>query len=111
MVTEWGYYFVLHEDKNFKVKKVVVNPGQRISLQYHNKRSESWVIIDGEGLVTIGENKEHCFCTDHFYIYQKIKHRIENLSEDKPLIFVEIQTGEYFGEDDIVRIEDDYHRI
>ena len=105
----WGKYEVLYDWTDCKVKKITVNPGQRLSYQYHKKRSETWVIIQGEGIVTIEGKDKNISKGDTIIIPVTSKHRIENIGNDK-LIFIEIQTGEYFGEDDIVRIEDDYNR-
>lgn len=105
----WGRYFVLDDTSGYKIKRIEVNPKARLSYQYHNKRSETWVIIQGEGIVTIEGNNKNITKGDTIIIPMTSKHRIENIGNDK-LIFIEVQTGEYFGEDDIVRIEDDYNR-
>ena len=105
----WGRYFVLHENSGYKVKRIEVNPKARLSYQYHKKRSETWVIIHGEAIVTIEGKNKNISKGDTIVIPMTSKHRIENIGNDK-LIFIEVQTGEYFGEDDIVRIEDDYNR-
>tara|TARA_B100000579_G_C22145472_1_gene538485 strand:+ start:135 stop:488 length:354 start_codon:yes stop_codon:yes gene_type:complete len=106
----WGNYTVICNNTYYKLKRIEVNPGQRISYQYHSKRSEVWTIIKGCGEVTIdGEKKKLCY-GDSIKIKIGSKHRIKNHS-DSILVFIEVQTGTYFGEDDIVRIEDDYNRI
>jgi len=108
-VRPWGEYIVIESSNNFKIKKIDVLPGQRLSYQYHNGRSETWVIIQGKARVTIdGIEKTHDK-GDTIIIPKKAKHRIENISR-KNLIFIEIQTGDYFEEDDIIRIQDDYNR-
>ena len=106
----WGTYQVLLENDNCKVKKIVVQPGQKLSLQSHEKRSELWKAIDGDGEVTLNEQIKPVFAGSVIQIPVKMIHRIENVG-NKPLVFIEIQTGEYFGEDDIKRYEDIYGRI
>ena len=106
----WGTYQVLLENDNCKVKKIVVQPGQKLSLQSHEKRSELWKVIDGDGEVTLNEQIKPVFAGSVIQIPVKMIHRIENVG-NKPLVFIEIQTGEYFGEDDIKRYEDIYGRI
>ena len=106
----WGTYIVLSEDKSFKIKKIEVNPKSRLSYQYHNKRSEVWTIVDGFATVTIESEVRELSYGDTILISQGTRHRIENKGSKK-LVFIEIQTGSYFGEDDIVRIEDDYNRL
>jgi len=105
----WGEFFILQETISYKIKRIEVNPGQRLSYQYHNKRSEVWVIIQGEGTVILNDNKINYSKGDTIEISQGVKHRIENSGSEKT-IFIEVQTGTYFGEDDIVRLEDDYNR-
>ena len=106
----WGSFFVLSDEKDFKNKKIEVNPSKRLSYQFHNKRSELWYILNGEGIVTINEKKTKVKKGSVVTIKKLEKHRIENNSSEI-LTFIEIQTGTYFGEDDIVRIEDDFDRI
>jgi mannose-6-phosphate isomerase len=106
----WGSYFILEESPLYKVKRIEVNPGKRLSYQYHNFRTESWTIIKGKGLITVEGNIKEVNGGQVFVIPQGAKHRIENNGDEK-LIFIEVQTGTYFGEDDIVRIEDDFQRV
>jgi mannose-6-phosphate isomerase len=106
----WGKYFILYEDELCKIKKIIVKPKSRLSYQYHNKRSETWKIINGFGNITINGKSKKIKPGDVIEIGVGVKHRVENTGENK-LVFIEIQTGIYFGEDDIVRIEDDYNRI
>ena len=106
----WGAFFVLSDEKDFKIKKIEVNPSKRLSYQFHNKRSELWYILNGEGIVTINEIKTKVKEGSVVTIKKLEKHRIENNSSEI-LTFIEIQTGTYFGEDDIVRIQDDFDRI
>jgi mannose-6-phosphate isomerase len=106
----WGYYEVLSDDKaNHKVKRVTILPGKRLSLQFHRKRREHWIMIAGQALVTLGEQQVELSPSDSIDIPLMAHHRIENIGE-VPLVFIEVQQGEYFGEDDIVRIEDDFGR-
>lgn len=105
----WGNYTVITEDINFKLKIIEVDPGERLSYQFHNKRSEVWTIIEGRGEVIIDGKIMEMKYGDSIKIKKKSKHRISNNS-DSILKFVEVQTGTYFGEDDIVRFEDIYGR-
>jgi mannose-6-phosphate isomerase-like protein (cupin superfamily) len=105
----WGQYEVLLDAENTKVKRITVNPGGKLSLQYHHKRSEHWIIITGTAHVTIGDFIKVVEAGDSCYLPLRAKHRVENLQAE-PLVFIEVQTGTYFGEDDIVRIEDLYNR-
>jgi|TARA_A100001015_G_scaffold229430_1_gene259416 mannose-6-phosphate isomerase len=106
----WGRFYVIQDESLYKLKRIEVDPGQRISYQYHNKRSEVWTIIDGEGYITLDGKVNKYSKGETVLIPKGIKHRIENKGSEK-IIFIEVQTGSYFGEDDIVRIEDDYNRI
>lgn len=105
----WGAYWVLEEAQTHKVKKILVNPGGRLSLQYHRHRAEVWTIILGCGTVTINNILKEYFPGEVINIPIRAHHRIENRTLE-PLLFIEVQHGNYFGEDDIVRIEDDYNR-
>jgi mannose-6-phosphate isomerase len=105
----WGTFFVLHEALDYKIKRIEINPGQRLSYQYHNNRSEVWTIIKGKGTVTLDGEINNYQKGDTILIPKGSKHRIENNGKDK-IVFIEVQTGSYFGEDDIVRLEDDYNR-
>jgi cytidyltransferase-like protein len=115
-VRPWGMYYVLEDKPEFKVKKIIVNPGARLSLQSHEHRSEHWVVVSGTATVTIRE-KDHPDDIGHniltanqsCYVPQGHVHRLSNL-HDKLLIIVEVQCGNYTGEDDIVRYQDDYAR-
>jgi mannose-6-phosphate isomerase len=106
----WGYYVVMAEQAGFKVKKTVVRPGLRLSLQRHQHRSEHWYIVQGRARVTLNELKLERVAGESIDIPRKSLHRIENIGSDN-VVFIEIQTGDYFGEDDIERIEDDFGRI
>ena len=106
----WGMYEVLLESNFAKVKRITVDPGGRLSYQYHHKRSEVWTCIYGKLSVTLDEILHELEPGDSIKIPQGAKHRAFNLSREK-VEFIEVQTGTYFGEDDIVRIEDDYNRL
>ena len=105
----WGKYEVLY-DGDCKVKRITVNPNGRLSLQYHYKRDEMWLVISGIATITKGDIVTDIKPLRSVWIPKGQHHRVEN-KQAEPLVFIEIQTGEYFGEDDIVRIEDDYNRI
>ncbi len=109
-VRPWGEYWVLEDSKSFKVKRILVNPGHRLSLQYHHKRAEVWTIVCGTGTITINDKISDYNIGEVAEIPLGAHHRIENKTK-YPVIFIEVQYGTYFGEDDIVRIEDDYSRI
>jgi mannose-6-phosphate isomerase len=99
----------LSDEKDFKIKKIEVNPSKRLSYQFHYKRSELWYILNGVGIVTINDKKTEVKKGSIVKIKKLEKHRIEN-NGSKILTFIEVQTGSYFGEDDIVRIQDDFDR-
>ncbi|VAX19228.1 Glycosyltransferase [hydrothermal vent metagenome] len=105
----WGYYENLGEMEDHKVKRIVVNPGKRLSLQKHKRRAEHWVVISGEAIMTLGERKISLKPGQSVDIPRGAPHRIMNPGS-VPLVFVEAQMGDYFGEDDIIRLEDDYGR-
>ena len=105
----WGRFFVVHDESNYKLKRIEVEPGCRLSYQFHSKRSESWIIVDGIATVTLDDKVQNYSYGDTINIPQGCKHRIENKGKNK-VVFIEVQTGKYFGEDDIIRIEDDYGR-
>jgi mannose-1-phosphate guanylyltransferase len=106
----WGYYDSIDSGKGFQVKRIVVNPGAKLSLQKHKYRSEHWVIIKGVASVQCGDKIFELVENQSTYIPQGSLHRLEN-HHDMPLEIIEIQTGSYLGEDDIIRVEDDYMRI
>ena len=105
----WGHYRVLYDGDDCKVKKIVVKPKQLLSYQYHFKRDEHWTIISGTGYVTLDGDRKSVKSGDTIFIPSKMRHTIENTS-NKDLCFIEVQTGSYFGEDDIVRLVDKYGR-
>lgn len=106
----WGSYFVIENKKSYKIKRIEVEPGQRLSYQYHTKRSEVWTIIKGIAHVTLDGVEQAYNEGETVLIPVGVKHRVENVGKNK-LVFIEVQTGKYFGEDDIVRVEDDYNRV
>ena len=105
----WGSYTVLEDGPTFKVKRIEVLPGKRLSYQRHARRSEHWFVVHGTGVVTLDGERREVTAGDAVDVPVGTDHRIENPG-DRPLEFVEVQHGEYFGEDDIVRLEDDYGR-
>jgi mannose-6-phosphate isomerase len=105
----WGSYTVLAEGQGFKVKTMEVRPGQRLSYQRHSRRAEHWFLVAGAGVVTLDGKTISIGAGDSIDIPQGAAHRIHNTGP-VPLEFVEVQTGQYFGEDDIVRLDDDYGR-
>ncbi|MDI6797079.1 MAG: mannose-1-phosphate guanylyltransferase/mannose-6-phosphate isomerase [Desulfatibacillaceae bacterium] len=105
----WGSYEVITEDSRFQVKRLVVKPGARLSLQKHYHRAEHWVVVRGTGIITCGEKQLTVKEDESAYIPLGTVHRLENPGSI-PLEIVEVQTGAYLGEDDIVRVEDDYGR-
>jgi len=105
----WGRFYVLHNEPNYKLKRIEVDPGERLSYQYHLKRSEAWTIVEGIATITLDDETKNYSKGQTILIPQGVKHRIENKGHKK-VVFIEVQTGIYFGEDDIVRIEDDYNR-
>ena len=105
----WGSYYVLEDTDIYKLKRIEVNVGGRLSYQYHNHRAEVWTIVQGKALVTLNEKDYEYNAGEVVIIPLQAKHRIKNIGKEK-LIFIEVQHVTYFGEDDIVRIEDDYNR-
>ncbi len=106
----WGKYQIVDKGETFQVKRITVKPGARLSLQTHVHRSEHWIVVNGIAKVTRGEEIFHIKANQSTYIPQGIKHRLENPGEDN-LEMIEVQSGDYLGEDDIVRHEDTYGRI
>ncbi|MBY0123458.1 cupin domain-containing protein [Bacillus sp. S/N-304-OC-R1] len=107
----WGYYKTVFLSQSTRAKIIYVNPNEELSLQEHKKREEHWIIIKGEGEMTIGESVKPVFAGSYFFIPKGCKHRIVNVSEKNPLIISEVQLGNYFGEDDIIRYSDKYGRL
>jgi mannose-6-phosphate isomerase len=109
-VRPWGSYEVLVDAPDHKVKQLVVLPGKRLSYQKHARRSEHWFIVRGQGVVTLNDQTREVGPGVAVDIEQGASHRIENTGTTD-LVFVEVQHGEYFGEDDIIRFEDDFGRV
>ena len=105
----WGRYEVLQEGATYKVKSIHVNPGKRLSYQRHQKRSEHWYVTDGSGEVTLDGKVQVVSRGSIIEIPQGMLHRISNTGSSE-LTLIEVQTGSYFGEDDIERVEDDFGR-
>jgi mannose-6-phosphate isomerase len=105
----WGTYEVLHEAPQFLVKQITVTPGHRLSYQRHRKRNEHWVIVSGTGFATIADEDRRLGPGVVVQVPVGTAHRVTNDGSEN-LTFVEVQTGSYFGEDDIERLEDDYGR-
>jgi mannose-6-phosphate isomerase-like protein (cupin superfamily) len=106
----WGYFEVLSDAPDHKVKRIVVAPGGVLSLQRHQLRSEHWFVVSGKGKAIVGDKNISLRAGSVLDIPKKAKHRVENSSHEN-LVIIEVQTGEYFGEDDIERLEDKYGRI
>ena len=109
-VRPWGSYDVLVDEADHKVKQILVRPGKRLSYQVHARRSEHWFIVRGSGIVTLDDTRFDVAAGTAVDVPLGASHRIENTGLDD-LVFVEVQHGEYFGEDDIVRLEDDFGRV
>jgi mannose-1-phosphate guanylyltransferase/mannose-6-phosphate isomerase len=105
----WGNYTVLEEGERFKIKRIVVHPGAKLSHQLHYHRSEHWVVVSGTARVTNGDREYDVHTNESTYIPMSTKHRLENPGK-VPLQIIEVQNGEYLEEDDIVRFDDDYKR-
>jgi mannose-6-phosphate isomerase len=106
----WGSYAVLADEPDHKVKRLVVAPGKRLSYQRHARRSEHWFILAGVGALTLDGDRVEVHAGAAIDVPSGVAHRIENIGSE-PLVFVEVQHGSYFGEDDIVRLEDDFGRV
>lgn len=105
----WGSYTILEDGPRYKIKRIVVNPDEKLSLQMHYHRSEHWVVIKGTAKVMVGDTEMHIHENESAYVPKSTLHRLENPGK-VPLEIIEVQNGEYVGEDDIVRIEDKYER-
>jgi mannose-1-phosphate guanylyltransferase/mannose-6-phosphate isomerase len=105
----WGSYQSLEQAERYQVKRIVVRPGARLSLQKHHHRAEHWVVVRGTAQVTIGNDVRTLHENESTYIPIGITHRLENPGKID-LELIEVQSGSYLGEDDIVRFDDDYHR-
>lgn len=105
----WGSYYVYADRPDHKVKRIVVLPGKRLSLQLHHHRQEHWLVVAGRGIVTRNDERIEVRAGEAVDLPREACHRVENPG-DAPLVFIEVQLGDYFGEDDIVRFEDDFGR-
>jgi mannose-1-phosphate guanylyltransferase len=105
----WGAYTVLQEGPGFKIKRIEVKPGGALSLQLHRRRSEHWVVVHGVAQVTCGDRQYAVEANESTFIPVGCRHRLENRAAE-PLVMIEIQCGDYVGEDDIERFDDRYER-
>ena len=108
-VRPWGEYWVLDEGDGFKVKRILVKPGGRLSLQSHKRRAEHWTVIAGAATVTVGERAVTLGPRESVDVPLGAVHRLENFGEETVQV-IEVQFGDYLGEDDITRYEDVYSR-
>jgi mannose-6-phosphate isomerase len=106
----WGYYRVLADEPDHKVKRIVVYPGKRLSLQRHRRRSEHWYLLSGDAIVTLDGREIPLRVGESIDIPCGAAHRLRNAGGAEAA-FIEVQTGGYFGEDDIERLADDYGRL
>jgi mannose-1-phosphate guanylyltransferase len=105
----WGTYTILEDSPGYKIKRIEVKPGKRLSLQKHYHRNEHWIVVSGTATVTVGSDTRLIRPNESTYIKMGEVHRLENQGKI-PVVLIEAQVGEYTGEDDIVRIEDDFKR-
>jgi mannose-6-phosphate isomerase len=105
----WGSFTILEEARGYKIKRIEVKPGHRLSLQMHHHRSEHWVVVSGTARVVCGDRELMLCSNQSTYVPQCTHHRLENPGVI-PLVLIEVQNGEYLGEDDIIRFQDDYAR-
>lgn len=110
VIRPWGRYLVIDEQPDHKIKRIWVDPGMQLSYQRHEHRAEHWFFIAGEGLATLDGDEVGVRVGSTIDIAIRELHRIRNTGSEE-LIFIEIQTGTYFGEDDIERVEDDFGRV
>jgi mannose-1-phosphate guanylyltransferase len=106
----WGTYEVLKQDDGYQVKRITVAPGQKLSLQYHHKRAEHWVVTQGKAIVRVGDEEYETGPGEYRLIPLGEKHRLTNIG-DGELVVIEVQLGSYLGEDDVVRLDDVYGRV
>ena len=105
----WGAFTILEEGRGYKIKRIEVKPGHRLSLQMHYHRSEHWIILSGTARVLCDGQELTLYNNQSTYVPQCTQHRLENPGVI-PLVLIEVQNGDYLGEDDIVRFQDDYNR-
>jgi mannose-6-phosphate isomerase-like protein (cupin superfamily) len=106
----WGSFTIIDEGESFKVKRIEVLPEKRLSYQRHSRRAEHWYVVRGTAKVTLNDVEILVETGEAIEIGVRDAHRVENPSSHELLIFIEIQTGDYFGEDDIERLDDDFGR-
>jgi len=105
----WGTFENLLDREYCKVKEIIIRPNEAPSYQFHYKRNETWVVVRGTGTLTLDDQESHVSPGQAVQVPVGMKHRLRNTGTED-LVFIEVQWGEYFGEDDIVRLEDDYNR-
>jgi mannose-6-phosphate isomerase len=108
-IRPWGSFTTLEEGMGYKIKRIEVNPGHRLSLQMHHHRSEHWIVVSGTAKVTCGGQEMILGSNQSTYVPQCTTHRLENPGVIN-LVLIEVQNGQYLGEDDIIRFSDDYAR-
>ena len=108
-IRPWGSFTTLEEGAGYKIKRIEVNPGHRLSLQMHHHRSEHWIVVSGTAKVTCGDREMILGSNQSTYVPQCTTHRLENPGVIN-LVLIEVQNGQYLGEDDIIRCSDDYAR-
>ncbi len=108
-IRPWGSFTTLEEGKGYKIKRIEVNPSHRLSLQMHHHRSEHWIVVSGTAKVICGDKEMILSSNQSTYVPQCTTHRLENPGVIK-LVLIEVQNGQYLGEDDIIRFSDDYAR-
>ena len=106
----WGTYEIITKGNGFQVKRLIINPDSRLSLQWHRHRDETWVIVRGVAEIEVNKNKKNLGRGENVFVARTITHRIKNISVVEPLEIIEVQTGDYLGEDDIKRFKDIYNR-
>lgn len=109
-VRPWGFYKTTVLNDYYQAKVISIMPGKRLSLQYHNHREEHWIVVHGRGLVQLEQSTLEVSCGHSVFIPKGALHRLANTDERESLIITEVQLGDYLGEDDIIRVEDDYGR-
>ena len=107
----WGSYEILVSGPGFQIKRITVKAESRLSLQWHRHRDETWVVARGTAKVMVGEEEQTLGRGQSMFVPRNTHHRIENISSVESLEIIEVQTGDYLGEDDIVRVEDDFGRV
>jgi mannose-1-phosphate guanylyltransferase/mannose-6-phosphate isomerase len=105
----WGSYTILEEASSYKIKRVSVSPGKRLSLQLHRHRSEHWIVVSGTAEIQLGKERFTLTANEGTFVRAGVRHRLGNPGKT-PLEVIEVQSGDYLGEDDIVRFDDEYGR-